>query len=150
MDLVTFNTSIYFFLIVSLLVWFLRILHTCQLWVFFFFADLLISHKYFYFFKKYARGGFLLLYSIYIFFNVVVVNPLQTALFLLIFSLKKTKNRYLANVEGRGLASKSLETVFLYMPVSLVTANSAKLVSLQMLVKALSIPLVFTLFNALV
>mgnify|MGYP003418471429 FL=1 len=84
MDLLTYNTNIYFFLVVSLLVWFLRLLHSLQLWFFFFFAELLINFRYFYFFQKYLKTGFIFVYLIYVFFLVTVVNPTQLILFFFI------------------------------------------------------------------
>lgn len=83
MDLVTYNANIYFFLILSLLVWFLQAVYSLQLWFFFFFTELLTNFKYFYFFKNYPRAGFLIIYATFIYFTTLLVNTFQFVLFFL-------------------------------------------------------------------
>lgn len=150
MDLVTYNANIYFFLILSLLVWFLQAVYSLQLWFFFFFTELLTNFKYFYFFKNYPRAGFLIIYATFIYFTTLLVNTFQFVLFFFILSLKKTNNRYLETASGRGMIVKGFEVVSLYLPIKVTTPGSGFLLVLQALVKAVSLVLVFVFFNSLV
>jgi hypothetical protein len=150
MDLITYNTNIYFFLLVSLSVWFLRILYSLQLWFFFFFLELLVSFRYFFFFKKNPKISFFLVYLCYVFFAITVVNIFQFMLFFFVLGLKTTNNRYLVDNKNRGMLVQGFETICLYMPIKLATRNDSVLFFCHALLKVASVVLLFVVFNTLV
>lgn len=150
MDLITYNTNIYFFLVVSLLAWLLRVLYVIQIWFFFFFTELLVSFKYFALSSKWPRSCFILIYILFCIFLASSVNLSQFSLFFVLWCLKKTNSRYLEDIGGKGSLVKGFDTVCLYLPVAVVTSKSGMLVSLQVFTKFVYVVLLFVFFNYLV